>query len=277
MRHGLICLAVAVAAVVPVFGGPISVNLNSASSFALLGGTISNTGTSNIVGNVGAPTKWTDYGTWSVAGTVYPWPSDPTVAAAYSDFKAAFTAAMLLSSTQSLTDLTTSQTFIGDNVYTFTDPSISTTTGINLTFDAENHPNDVFVIRISDALTVNGAMTFTLKNGAQPGNIFWIVGTDATISVGSAGPIDFYGDILAGDTFTMSAAEGGSGVLAGTINGCVFAENANTLAGTTDVEGCNSAAPGGDSGSVPEPGTLPLLSMGLGAGFLLLRKFRPIR
>ena len=120
-------------------------------------------------------------------------------------------------------------------------------------------------------------MTFTLDGLAQADNIFWIVGNNATISVGSAGPIAFDGNILAGDTFTMSAASGGSGVLAGTINGCVFATNANTLAGTTDVEGCNSAAPGGDSGSVPEPGTLPLLSMGLGAGFLLLRKFRPIR
>jgi len=71
----------------------------------------------------------------------------------------------------------------------------------------------------------------------------------------------------------MSAAAGGSDVLAGTINGCVFAENANTLAGTTDIGGCNSAG----GGSVSEPGTLSLLSMGLGAGFLMLRKFRPIR
>jgi hypothetical protein len=264
---------VILAAVVPAFGGPIFVNLNSASSFGLLGGTVSNTGTSVVGGNVGATTTITGFPPGTATGTVFGAPSDPTVTAAYSDFENAFNAAMLLSSTQSFTDLTTSQTFIGNNVYTFTDPIISTTTGINLTFDAQNDPSGVFVIRIAQALTVNGAMTFTLINGAQANNIFWIVGTDATISVGSSGPINFEGDILAGSTFTMSSATGGTSTLAGTINGCVFAENANTLAGKTDVGGCSSAS----EGSVPEPGTLPLLGMGLCAGYLLLRKFRSIR
>ncbi len=269
VRQRLIWLAVATAAVVPAFAGPI-VNLNSAGSFALLGGTISNTGVSLITGNVGSPTTITDSGPWIVTGTVYPFPSNPTVATAYSDFESAFNLAMALSPTQSFTDLTTSETFIGNNVYTFTDPIISTTTGINLTFDAQNDPSEVFVIRIATALTVNGAMTFTLENGAQAGNIFWIVGTDATISVADQAPITFDGDILAGDTFTMSAGAGGVNVLAGTINGCVFSENANTLAAQTDVGGCNSTG----GGATPEPGTLSLLGMGLGAGFLLLRKFR---
>ena len=97
--------------------------------------------------------------------------------------------------------------------------NISTTTGINLTFDAQNSPNDVFVIRTDGALTVNGALTFTLQNQARAENIFWIIGTIGTISVGSSGPITFEGNILAGESFTMSAAAGGSGVLAGTING----------------------------------------------------------
>jgi hypothetical protein len=260
----------------PAFGGTVSVNLGSASSFGLLGGTISNTGTSVVTGNVGVGgaagtiTGFNSSAGTTVGGSVIA-PGTTASNDAYSDFVNAFNAAELLSSTQSYTDLTTSETFIGNNVYTFTDPSISTTTGINLTFDAQYDPSEVFVIRIAQALTVNGAMTFTLEYGAQADNIFWIVGTDATISVSSSGPINFYGNILAGDTFTMSAAAGGSGVLAGTINGCAFSENANTLAGTTDVGGCSEA------GAVPEPGTLSLLSMGLGAGFLLLRRFRSIR
>ena len=58
-------------------------------------------------------------------------------------------------------------------------------------------------------------------------------------SDGTYGHIDFDGNILAGSTFTMSAAAGGSGVLAGTINGCVFSDTGtNTLAGSTDVLGC---------------------------------------
>jgi len=70
-------------------------------------------------------------------------------------------------------------------------------------------------------------MTFTLQNQAQANHIFWVVGTSSTISVGSSGPITFDGSILAGQAFTMSAASGGSGTLAGTINGCVFAGAVN--------------------------------------------------
>jgi hypothetical protein len=67
----------------------------------------------------------------------------------------------------------------------------------------------------------------------------------------------------------MSAATGGSGVLAGTINGCVFAVTANTLAGETNVNGCSSTA-----ASVPEPGSWELVSLGCLLGILALRKLR---
>jgi hypothetical protein len=116
----------------------------------------------------------------------------------------------------------------------------------------EATPNAVFVIQIDGAFSVIGAMTFQLEGGALASNIFWIVeGGAATISVGTSGPITFDGDILAATAFTMSASgqTGGSGVLAGTINGCVFTDTGeNTLAGETDVNGCLA------TGS-PEPGT----------------------
>jgi hypothetical protein len=258
----------------PAFGGTISVNLGSANSFALLGSTITDTGVSHIVGNVGATTTITKNDPWIVAGTVYS-AGDPTAMAAYSAFESAYNTTLALGNTQPLlSSLGMTQTFLGDNVYRFTG-DISTTTGAALTFDAQSNPTDVFVIQIDGALTVNGILTFNLSNGAQANNIFWIVEDAATISVGSSQPQTFEGSILAGTSFTMSAASrpGGSGVLAGTIDGCVFSETANTLAGETNVNGCGGGAAGG---SVPEPGTLSLLSMGLGAGFLLLRKSRSI-
>jgi hypothetical protein len=121
-----------------------------------------------------------------------------------------------------------------------------------------------------------------LEGDAQADNIFWVVGNSttpyATISVGSSGPIIFDGNILAG-TFTMSAASGGSGVLAGTINGCVFTENANTLAGITDVGGCAATSAGGSGPTsppnpIPEPGSMALLGSGLIAlaGFVRRRR-----
>jgi hypothetical protein len=117
-------------------------------------------------------------------------------------------------------------------------------------------------------------MTFTLLGGANPDNIFWIVRNIATISVGSSGPITFDGNVLAGQSFTMSAASGGSGVLAGTINGCAFAETANTLAGQTTVNGCvGGGLPGGGPG-VPEPGSSGLVGLGCLLGILAWRKIR---
>ena len=274
MRQGLIWLVLAVVAVAPAFGSSIIVNLGSASSFGLLGGTISNTGISQVTGNVGATTTITDSGPWVVTGTVYP-AGDPIAMAAYG---AIFNAGGAFSTTEGLTSTgsfttATSQTFLGNTVYA-SSGDISSTTGTNLTFNAQNDPTEVFIIQIDGALTVNGAMTFTLLGGANPDNIFWIVRNIATISVGSSGPITFDGNILAGDTFTMSAASGGSGVLAGTINGCVFTENANTLAGQTDVNGCAATTAGGTTG-VPEPGTVPLLCVGLFA--LISYRWQPRR
>ena len=261
MRQRLIWLAMAVAAVVPAFGGPV-VNLGTGSSFGLLGGTISNTGTSVITGNVGVKnasgtiTGFNPSGT-TVGGHVsMPGATDSTNA--YIDFVNAFNTALRLSSTQSYNDLTMSRTFTGNNVYDFTMTNISTTTGINLTFDAQNNSNEVFVIRVAGTFTANGILTFTLANQAQASNIYWIIGTDAVLSPASSAPMTFDGDILAGSSFTMSAAAAGSGTLAGAINGCVFAETGNTLAGA----------------SVPEPGSFGLMSLGCLLGILAWRKSR---
>ena len=280
MRHRLIWWVIAVTAVVPAFGDSISVNLGSASSFGLLGGTISNTGTSEVAGNVGATITTTGFTPGTATGTVYPGSNGPTtiVGEAYSDFETAYTTALGLANTQppSLNSLPLTKTFTGDNVYNF-DTTVSTTTGTVLTFDAQNIGSEVFVIQVDGDFTVNGSLAFNLINGAKADNIFWIVKNDATISVGSSGAITFDGSILAGDTFTMSAASGGSGVLAGTINGCVFSENANTLAGQTDVNGCvgggSGGGPGG-GGNAPEPGSAGLMSLGCLLGIVAWRKFR---
>ncbi len=250
---------------------PVWVDLKSAIYFGLLGGTISNTGTSLVMGNVGVKdatgtiTGFNPTGT-TVGGVVMA-PGTPQSTVAYMDFVSAFNAGQLLASTQTYADLSMNRTFVGNNVYTFSQPNISSTTGINLTFDAQNDPNAAFVIRTDGALTVNGSMNFILQNQARADHIFWIIGTIATISPGSSGPETFGGNILAGQSFTMSAGAGGSGVLAGTVNGCVFSQTANTLAGTTNINGCSGLAPS----SVPEPSTFALGGFGCLLVFLVRR------
>ncbi|MGB7760155.1 MAG: ice-binding family protein [Bryobacteraceae bacterium] len=283
MRQRLIWLLMAIAAVMPAFGSSIYfADLNNATSFGMLGGTISNTGVSLVTGNVGGMASVTGFppglasGSVTLAGT--------TVTAAYD---AIFNPGGVFAQAEGLTPsggsftTDTSQTFLGNEVYASAG-DISTITGTNLTFNAQGDSNEVFVIQIDGALTVNGSMTFTLENGAQADNIFWIVQNIATISVGDAPQIDnsgqiiFDGNILAGTSFTMSAGSGGSGVLGGTINGCVFAETANTLAGQTDVGGCAGTTAGSPTGGggTPEPGSAGLVSLGGLIGILAWRKLR---
>jgi len=257
----------------PASGSVVAPNLGTAGSFGLLGGTISNTGTSVVIGNVGAVTTITGFPPGIATGTVYGAPSDPTVDAAYEDFLNAYNTAFSDVSTpptQTVADLTIDRTFVGNNVYKFSSTDVTSTAGIDLTFDAQGNGSEVFIIKVPGDLTIDGPLDFTLENGALAKNIYWIVGITATISP-SGLPVTWYGDILAGTSFTMSANTGGSGVLAGTVNGCVFTETANTLAGETDVNGCNNPA------GTPEPGSSGLLVFGCLLIAFARRKFRSVR
>jgi len=234
----------------PAFAGSIAPDLGSAAAFTMLGGTISDTGTSVVIGNVGA----------TITST--------TVGEAYTDFVSAYNFAAGETATQTVSGLTASQTFDGNTVYSL-GTNVTSTTGITLTFDARNDSSEAFVLQTSGALTIDGPITFTLENGALASNIYWIVGAAATINPTGV-PLTFDGDVLAQTSFTMSAGTGGSGVLAGTINGCVFAETANTLAGQTDINGCSAAS------GTPEPGSAGLAALGCLLGALCVRRRWPV-
>lgn len=79
----------------------------------------------------------------------------------------------------------------------------------NLTLDAQGNPNAVWVFQAPTSLTVGiagptGAKSVILKNGAQAQNVYWYVGTAATIN-GAGGGV-MVGNIIstAGVTFSTS-------------------------------------------------------------------------
>ena len=71
MRLGVLCLVATAAACSPIFGSPILFSIPSpSSSFGLLGGSVSNTGTSVVTGNVGATSTVTGFPPGTATGFV---------------------------------------------------------------------------------------------------------------------------------------------------------------------------------------------------------------
>jgi hypothetical protein len=133
-----------------------------------------------------------------------------------------------------------------------------------LTFDGSG----VFLMQIPGDMTVNGPITFVLGPGVSASNIYWIVGAPTlskTVTIDPTVAITWDGNILT-DNFVMS--HGTSGPFSGTINGCVLTTISITLSAATDVNGCSAGE------SVPEPGSLGLVTLGGLLGALGLRKLR---
>jgi hypothetical protein len=82
-------------------------------------------------------------------------------------------------------------------------------TGSDLTLDAQNDPDAVWVFQMATSLTVGGPgaafpRSIILANGAQPKNIFWQVGSAATINAGGGGTM--VGTVIAQAGVTISTA-----------------------------------------------------------------------
>jgi len=68
-----------------------------------------------------------------------------------------------------------------------------------LTLNAKGDPNAQFVFQIGSTLTTASSASVVLANGAQADNVFWQVGSSATIGDGSV----IYGSIVADQSITM--------------------------------------------------------------------------
>jgi len=72
-------------------------------------------------------------------------------------------------------------------------------TSADVTLDAGGNPNAVFIFQIASSLTVGVGRQVILSGGAQPSNIFWQVGSSATLNSNC----DVSGTILALTTITL--------------------------------------------------------------------------
>jgi LPXTG-site transpeptidase (sortase) family protein len=174
------------------------VNLNTADGFAVLAGsTITNTGSSVINGDLGLSpgTAVTGFPPGSLNGIQHV--ANTTAVQAKTDLITAYNYAA------GQTPVIIVPTELGGTTKTAGVYSSATGTfAINgiLTLDAEGDPNAVFIFKTTSTLITGGSSEVKFINGASACNVFWQVGSSATLGTNST----FKGDILAMTSITLT-------------------------------------------------------------------------
>jgi uncharacterized protein with beta-barrel porin domain len=112
------------------------------------------------------------------------------------------------------------------------------------------NPNSVFIFNIASTLTTANASSVALVNDAQGGNVFWRVGSSATLGTTTA----FAGDILADASVTLNTGA--------TITcGAALAQTGAVTLDTNTISLCDLlVSPGGPGGVILGPTGLPLFT-----------------
>ncbi len=193
-----------VALIASVFLPLGSLRAQNLASFAILSGSaITNTGPSVITGNVGLSpgTAITGF----PPGTVVPpsaiFNSDATAIQAQIDLFNFYNDLSAMPATQDLSGQNLGGLTLTPGVYSFN--SSAQLTG-SLTLNGLGNPNATFVFNIGSTLTTASASSILLINGAQGSNVFFRVGSSATLGTTTA----FEGDIVALSSITLDAGAG---------------------------------------------------------------------
>lgn len=113
----------------------------------------------------------------------------------------------------------------------------STTIGVNGILTLNGGPDDVWVFQAPSALNVEVGSSILLTGGAKPSNVWWFVGSSATLKTNSV----FNGNVLASASISMQNMATSCGRL---LSGAEGAGAFSFLANTVSVPGHASAPPG---------------------------------
>jgi hypothetical protein len=174
------------------------VKLGLAERFAILATAgITNIGATSITGDVGTyPTSETGFDSVSLNGTNHA--GNATTQGAQNDLTTAYNDAA------GRTPVSTVGTQLGGTIETpgvyGSDAEPFQITG-NLTLDAGGDPNAVFIFKMASTLTTAVNSQVILSNGTRAANVYWVVGSSATLGVNSK----FSGTILAAVSITLNS------------------------------------------------------------------------
>ncbi|MDQ5825853.1 MAG: ice-binding family protein [Chloroflexota bacterium] len=207
--------------------GATSPDLGTAGSFGVLAGSaVTNTGPTTVDGDVGVSpaTSVTGFPPGFLNGTIHA--GDAVAAQAQSDASTAYNDAAGQPCDSNLTGQNLGGLTLSPGVYCF--DSSAQLTG-QLTLDGSS--SGVFVFKIGSTLTTASNADVSLIDGAQPCNVFWQVGSSATLGTNTA----FAGNILALTSITLNTGASTEGGL--------YARNGAVTLDTNDIQACDFAQP----------------------------------
>jgi hypothetical protein len=188
----------------------------------LAGSTITNTGSTVVSGDIGVSpgTAVTGFPPGLAGGTIHS--ADGAAAQAQAALTAGYTDAAGRSGGTTVAGDLVGQTFTA-GVYKSTS---SLAISGNVTLDAQGNPDAVFIFQISSTLTTASGSHIVLANNAKACNVFWQVGSSATLGTNSV----FKGNILALTSITITTGAD--------LEGRALARNGAVTLDTNVITGC---------------------------------------
>jgi hypothetical protein len=222
--NGAITISAATAITAPATGpqpGNPLIGPNAAGFAVIAYSTITNTGNSVLTGNLGLypGTSVTGFPPGTVSGTQYI--DDATAQNAINAAQATYNAIVAMPAGTTIVGGTLGGLTLTPGVYTASSSASLTGT---LTLDAQGNPDAQWIFQIGSTLTTASASTVNIINGGVPGNVFWQVGSSATLGTTTT----FQGNIIAQASITANTSASVNGRLFALTGAVTLGDNAVT-------------------------------------------------